>query len=193
MCNPMVTLGAQALSGGMATAAAYGQARSQRSGLRYEADMADLNAVTSERQAAAALERGQFQVNQVRRSAAQIKGTARQTYGRSNIEMNSGTPAEVLTGVDVMSEVDAQQAEINAIREAWGYRTQAENERSAARSGRATASAISPGMAAATTLLGSATSWAGSYAAFDKAGAFSKPSSPRPSSRGRQMAGGGVY
>lgn len=174
MCNPTAILGAQALSGGMAAASAFGQAASQRSGLRYEAAMADINAETAERSAAIAMERGQFQVNQVRRAAAQTKGTAIQTYARGNVDLTSGTPAEVLTSVDVLSEQDAQQAEINAIREAWGYRTAAENQRGQARANRANASAISPGMAAATTLLGGATSWAGNAYSFQRAGAFSR-------------------
>lgn len=173
MCNPALILGAQAVGGGLSAVSAFGAAASQRSGLRYQAEAAELNAVTAERQAAAAMERGQFQVNQVRRAGSQAKGTAVQQYAKDGVDLTAGTPAEVLTSIDILSEQDAQQAEINAIREAWGYRTSAENERSQARSARATASAISPGMAAATSLLGTATSVATSYYGFKQAGAFS--------------------
>lgn len=170
MCSPNLLMGAQGVGAGLSAASAFGAAAAQKSGLRYQAEAAELNAVTAERQAAVAMERGQFQVNQVRRSAADTKGTARQTYAANGVDLTVGTPADVLTSIDVLSEVDARQAEINAVREAWGYRTSAENERSQARSARATASAISPGTAAATSLLGSATSMAASAYGFKKAG-----------------------
>lgn len=202
MCNPTAILGAQALSGGIGAAAAYGSAASRRSQLRYEADVADLNAKNSEQQAAVAMERGRFQVNQVRRQSAQFTGSARQTYARSGVDLNSGTPSEVVAGIQTLSEEDARQAEINAIREAWGYRTAAENQRSEARASRAGAKAISPGMAAATTLIGSAASWAGSAHGFQKAGAFGRASAPSPAPKppasgamrwGSVARGGGSY
>lgn len=177
MCSPMFMMGAQGVGAGLSAASAWGASASQRSGLRYQAEAADLNAALAERQAAVAMEQGQFQVNQVRRGAAQTKGTAIQTYARNGIDLSVGTPADVLTSIDVLSEADAQQAEINALRQAWGYRTSAENERSQARSARSTASAISPGLAAATSLLGSATSMATSAYGFKKAGAFSRSGS----------------
>lgn len=115
MCSPNLLMGAQGVGAGLSAASAFGAAASQRSGLRYQAEAAELNAVAAERQAAVAMERGQFQVNQVRRNAADIKGTARQTYAANGVDLTVGTPADVLTGIDVMSEVDAQQAEVNAI------------------------------------------------------------------------------
>ena len=174
MCSPTMLLGAQGVGAGLSAASAWGASASQRSGLRYQAEASDLNAALAERQAAVAMEQGQFQVNQVRRGAAQTKGTAIQTYAKNGIDLSVGTPADVLTSIDVLSEADAQQAEINALRSAWGYRTSAENERSEARSSRATASAISPGMTVATSLLGSATSMASTAYGFKKAGAFGK-------------------
>ena len=78
-----------------------------------------------------------------------------------------------------MTTLDAKVLahQVNALREAWGYRASGQNERNQARSARATASAISPGMSAATSLLGSATSMATTAYGFKQAGAFSKPSS----------------
>lgn len=189
MCSPNLIMGAQGVGAGLSAASAFGAARSQKSGLRYQAEAAEINAVTAERQAAAAMERGQFQVNQVRRGAADAKGTARQTYARNGVDLTVGTPADVLTGIDMLSEIDAQQAEVNALREAWGYKTSAENERSEARAARATASAISPGLAAATSLLGSATSMASSAYSFKQAGAFSR-TNPRPGGYGRSTQRG---
>lgn len=172
MCNPTAILGAQALGTGMSAMGAYGEARAQKSALRYDARMADFNAQMAEQRAAVAMEQGQFQMNQVRRLVAGTKGTARQKMARGGVDLTTGLPAEVLDSIDVLGELDAQQVRVNAVREAWGYRAQAENERARGRMARGTARGISPGMAAATTLLGGASSWAGSYYGFKRQGAF---------------------
>lgn len=172
MCDPTLIMAGQGAGAGMSAVGAYGQAASQKSNLGYEARMADFNATLAERQAQVAMEKGQFTVNQLRRDTAGLKGTQRATMAARGLDLTSGTPADILTGTDYMGEVDAQQAEINAVREAWGYRTQATNLQNEARSKRANAKAISPGMAAATSLLGSATSMGQSYYGFKKAGAF---------------------
>lgn len=172
MCDPTLLVGAQIVGGGMSAIGAYGQAASQRSSLNYDARIADLNAVMAERQAQIAMERGQVQVNNVRRAGAATKGTARATMAARGLDLTTGSPADVLVSNDLMTELDAQQAEVNAVREAWGYRTQAQNQRNAANVGRSNARAINPGMAAATSLLGSATSVGTSIYNFNKAGAW---------------------
>lgn len=185
MCNPaMLSLGAQGAGAGLSAVGAYGSAASQKSGLRYEAQVAGLNAGLAERQAQIALEQGQYQVDQLRRATAGLKGSQTATMAARGLDLTSGTPAEILAGTDFMGEIDVQQAQINAVREAWGYRTQKTNLENEARTKRANASAISPGMAAATSLLGSATSMAGSFYGFQKAGAFSTGGAKNPSPQG---------
>jgi hypothetical protein len=184
MCNPALIVAGQGVGAGMSAIGAYGQASSQKSNLGYEARVADFNATLAERQAQIAMEKGQFTVNQLRRDTAGLKGTQRATMAARGLDLTSGTPAEVLAGTDFMGEVDANQAEINAVREAFGYRTQKTNLENEARAKRANASAIRPGMAAATSLLGSATSMASSYYGFKKAGAFGGTSGKPGSSWG---------
>lgn len=177
MCNPaMLAMGGQAVGGGLSAIGAYGAAASQKSSLNYDARTADFNAGLAERQAQIAMERGQFQVDQLNRATAGLKGSQRATMAARGLDLTQGTPAEIIAGTEFMGEMDVQQAQINAVREAWGLRTQATNLQNEARSARANAKAISPGMAAATSLLGTATSMASSYYQFNKAGAFSKTS-----------------
>jgi hypothetical protein len=54
-----------------------------------------------------------------------------------------------------MGEIDANTLEANAIKNAWGYKTQAVNQRNQALTSRSAASSISPGTAAMTSLIGS--------------------------------------
>lgn len=173
MCaDPTTAMVMQGVGAAQSAIGAYGAAASQKSSLRYQAQIADLNAVAAERQAQVAMQRGQFQVDQVRRSTAGLKGSQRAQMAANGVDLTTGTPAEVLTSTDLMGEIDAQQAEINAVREAWGYRQQGAGFTSDAMAGRANASAISPMAAATTSLLGSATSMASSFYSFQKAGAF---------------------
>ena len=77
-------------------------------------------------------------------------------------------------------------AEANAVRAAWGYRTQAVNTQNEALIKRSAASSISPMGSAATSLLGSATSVAGNWYQMNKMGLFDSPST------GGIGAGGGL-
>lgn len=180
----------QGAGAGLSAAGAYGEAASAKSSLQYDARIADLNAILAERRAQVALEQGRFQVNQVRRAGAAIKGSQRAQMAASGVDLTYGTPADVISGTELMTEVDVQQAEINAVREAWGYRTQATNYQNEARSARAKAKGISPLLAGATSLLGSATSAASSYYNFKKAGAFDK--APAQTSGRVSFSGGAV-
>lgn len=168
MCNPALAL--QGVGAGLGAIGAYSEARSKKSALNYEADVALLNAEQAEQRAQISLEQGQFQTNQVRRAAAQEKGTARQQYAAGGVVVGYGSAAEVAANIDMLSDMDAEQAEINAIRAAWGHRADKVNRQNDARSKRASAKSIDPFMSAATSLIGSAGSMASSYGAAKKAG-----------------------
>lgn len=182
-------LSLQGAGAGLEAAGAYGQASSQRSALKYDARIADMNALLAEQRAQVALEQGRFQVNQVRREGAQIKGSQRAQMAASGVDLTYGTPAAVISSTEMLTELDVQQAEINAVREAWGYRTQATGYQNEARSARATAKGINPLLAAGTSLLGSATSVASSYYGMKKAGAFDKVPT-RAARRSASFSGG---
>lgn len=176
MCNPAAlataSLAGQAGSAGMSAVGAYGAARSQQSALRYQAGIADFNARLSEQRAQIAQQQGREQVYSLQRQAAGLKGEQRRAMAANGIDLTTGTAAEIQTQTDFMSQMDQEQAEVNAVREAWGFRTQGANYQAEARTSRANADAISPGLAAAGSLLGSATSMASSWYGFKKQGAW---------------------
>ncbi len=153
-------------------AGSYFSARGQQSALRYQADIADTNARLSELSAQSELVRGQREEQASRLRTAQLKSSQRVALAANGIDLGQGSAAEILTSTDYMGEVDANTIAANAVRQAWGYRTQGMNYQNEALMRRATASAINPGMTAATTLLSEAGRVASAWYGMDKAGAF---------------------
>lgn len=148
----------------------YFSARGQRAALRYQAEIADINARLSELGAQSALRRGQREEQGVRLRTARLKSSQRVALAANGIDLGQGSAQEILNTTDVMGEIDANTVAANAVRDAWGYRTQGVNYQNEALMKRATASAISPIGAAAGTLLGEAGSVSKTWYAMDKAG-----------------------
>ena len=181
----------QAGAGATQSVGAYYAAKGQKTALKLQARIAEVNAKISEGQARDALQRGERQEQAQRMGAAQLKSTQRTAMASSGIDLGSETAAAVLTSTDYLSEMDANQIKANALREAWGYRMEAVGQRGEAAVSRATAKGISPLTEAATTLLTSAAQVGMSYASLKQVGAFDKPppagSAPRT---GVQHSGG---
>lgn len=172
MCNPTAIMGMQAAGAGMSAIGAYGGAKSERSALAFQAQMLDMNAGLAERRAQIALEQGAFQAGQIERSGADAKSSAKATFASRGVALDEGSALAVQSGIDLVSQEDAQQARVNAVREAWGYRTDKTNLMSEAAAKRATRKGINPMGRAATSLLGSATSMASSAYGMKSQGAF---------------------
>lgn len=154
----------------------YYGARQQKSSLNFQADIADINARMAESSAQIELQRGQQQVGAITAKAGQVKSSQRAAMAANGIDLGVGNAAEVLATTDLTKEVDANTAQANAVRSAWGYRTQASNMMTEAQMKRSTSDSISPWGAAATSLLGGATSVAGTWYGLSKVGAFDTPS-----------------
>jgi len=138
------------------TIGAYYSAKNQKSTLGFQAATDDQNARLAELSAQTELLRGQREQQNSQLTTAQLKSRQRVSMAANGVDLGEGTAANVLTTTDVMGEIDANTLVANAVRSAWGYRTQASTLRSDARVKRATAGAISPGAAAFSTLLGQA-------------------------------------
>lgn len=164
-------LAMQATGAGMGAVGTYYGARAQRAQLGAEADMADINARLSEQQAQQAMSAGQKQVQQSKMQTAQLKSTQRAQMAAGGVVLGEGSAGAIEAGTDVMGQVDANTIEANAIQSAWGYRSQVVQHQNQARSARANARSISPGLAAATSLIGGAGQVAGSYYSMQRAGA----------------------
>lgn len=135
---------------------AYNSAVSDRAGLRHQAAIDRINAGIADLGARSEMEQGQYQVARLTRDAGNIKSRQRVAMAANGVDLTEGSAAEVLASTDVLKEIDKSQIEANAIRSAWGYRTEALNLRSRAAMADTTADNISPTTAAFTSLLGSA-------------------------------------
>ncbi|MCH2240979.1 MAG: hypothetical protein MK041_03380 [Aquabacterium sp.] len=176
MINPAtLSLGTSVL--GMLTSGvgAFFGAQSQRDSLSFQAQMADINARLAESTAQSVLYAGQRETQRVRLNTAQLKSRQRVALAASGVALNEGSAAEMLTTTDAMGEVDANTVEANAVRAAWGHRTQAVNYTNDARMARSAAGAVSPFGSMASTLIGGASQVAAGWYGLSKAGAWDKP------------------
>lgn len=159
-----MSLGAQ-IGGGVTSAiGAYASAQSSRAQARID----DVNAQLSEQGAQAALLQGQQQEMASRLATANLKGTQRADFAANGVDLGEGSAARTLTSTDVLGSVDANTIHANAIRAAFGYRTQALSYANDAMQRRA-----GPGgfAAATSTLLGSGGRVAQSWYQMSKVGA----------------------
>lgn len=175
MCNASLALGAQGAGAAASAVGSYYSAQSQKSSLNLQASLADINAQTAESTAQSALLAGDRQEQSVRLRTAQLKSKQTVALAANGVDLSQGSALRTLTDTDVMGDIDANTVKANAVRAAWGYRTQATSFQNQALTSRAGASAVSPLMAGATSLLGGASQVAGSWYAFNKSGAFSTP------------------
>jgi len=153
MCNVAAVMqGAGATS---SVVSSYYGAKANQSSLNLQADLSAINARISESTAQVTLLAGQRDEQRSRLSTAQLKSTQRASMAANGLDLGVGSAAQILATTDLMGEVDAATVHANAVRSAWGYRTQSVNQSNQAALSRASADAISPLGSAATTLLGS--------------------------------------
>jgi hypothetical protein len=161
-------------TGGGVTSAigSYFSAATQKATLKGQAAIADTNARIAELGAQSILNQGQQQVGALTLKAGQLKSSQRAALAANGIDLGTGSAVEIQASTDIMKEIDSNTLTANAVRSAWGYRTQAVNFENEALTKRATAGAISPFGSAAGSLLGSAGSVAGSWYSLHKFGAL---------------------
>lgn len=153
MCDPTAALGMQAAGAVNSTVGSFFSAQGQKSALKAQAGIADINAKLSELTAQSALRAGQIEEQKTRLATANLKSKQRAAMGANGVDLGSDSAVNVLTSTDVMGEIDANTVAANAARAAWGYRVQGMNYQNEAIGARATSKAISPLMVAGTTAL----------------------------------------
>jgi hypothetical protein len=163
---------AQAAGAATSAAGAYSSAVGQKNALMSSAAAARLNAQQLEENSLRSMRRGEADMTAISLRGAGVRSQQRAGYAAGNIDLTQGSAQAAIASTDVMTEIDRNQAYSNAISEAFGYRTEAVEQMGKANVDRATAKSISPGMAAATSLLGSAASLADKWYTGEKTGAF---------------------
>jgi hypothetical protein len=140
----------------MGATGAYRSAAGQKAALSYQASVADANANINEQQAEVALMNGQQTEAAQRLKTAAMLGDQKAAFAANGVDVNSGSPIEVMASTKGLGERDAFTIRDNAARMAWAYRERAKGFQGEASMDRATAGAMNPGMAAIGSLLSSA-------------------------------------
>ena len=149
---------------------AYAGVRNMKTQLKLQESMSRINARLSELSAKQSLINGERAVQAVRMRGNKLKSSQKAAYAASGVDLSSDVVQSVLTGTDYMTEVDALTAESNAIKEAWGYRTQGANYQADALMANANRAGANAGGAAVTSLLTSAAYAAPQLYQMNKAG-----------------------
>lgn len=165
-----LSLGLQTAGAISGAVGGFYSAKMTKNQLAFEADMARINARIAELGARSALDRGQKEVAGLTLQAGQLKSRQRAAMAANGIDLGTGSAAEVQASTDIMKEIDKNTIEANAVRSAWGYRTEAANYQSAAMMKEGSAAGINPLMAGASSLLTGATQVASSWYQFKRNG-----------------------
>jgi hypothetical protein len=113
---------------GMSSASsAISQANAARAKGAYDTSIANINARTAKDQAEDAIDRGNKAANQVRRQGKKVAAGQRLSAAAQGISATEGDIADLIDETELFSELDATTIRTNAIKEAYGYETQALN------------------------------------------------------------------
>lgn len=163
MCDLVTALTVgSTLIGGMG---AVQQAQATAASNRYNAQVQDMNATLSERQAKDALERGADEEQRKRQQVQALLGQQQAAMAANGVDMSFGSPLDHLVDTSVMGELDALTIRTNSARESYDYRVQAVNQRAGATMNRMSADAALTGgyLDAMGTILGGASKAYTSY------------------------------
>lgn len=132
------------------------QGNAQAAAMRYNAQVAEMNATLADRRAKDALERGKVEEQQQRLRAAQLMGKQRAAMAANGVDLSFGSPLDNLVDTAELAELDALTIRRNAANEAYDFETQGVNYRADANLSRMNASAARTGgyLSAAGTILG---------------------------------------
>lgn len=97
----------------------------------FQKQQYDFNASLADRQAAGAIARGDKQAARLKQGAKKLIGSQRVALAAQGVDVNSGSAADIQEETQVLSDMDALEIKNNAWREAWGFRVQASDMRSA--------------------------------------------------------------
>ncbi|RMD00067.1 hypothetical protein EAY64_05575 [Aquitalea palustris] len=139
---------------------AYGasqQAAAQQASANYQSQVMANNAIIAQDQATVAENNGQVAAMNHDLQTAQTFGAQRAAFGANGVDMSQGSALNTLATTQFMGQRDSATIMDNAMRQAWGYKTQAADYASNATAEKEIASSISSTAAVGTSLLGSAT------------------------------------
>lgn len=137
MPDPLA-VGSAVVGGALDLFSGISAANAARRWASYQAALQEQNAVYLDYAAGDAVARGQFTEGVARLHGGQKIAAQTAGYAASGVDVQSGSAAQVGGQTATMTELDAQLIRNNAMREAWGYKTQAAQARFGAKLSRAT-------------------------------------------------------
>jgi hypothetical protein len=152
-----------AIGGYFAAQSQQYQDKSQAVQLGYQADMASINARSSEYAAQSTLEAGKSQIANMTMAAGQATASTTATMAAHGIRLGVGSAADITASQNIVKDVNMYTIDANATRAAAQDRTQATNysnqslmDRTGAANATRSASSVSPFAAMTSSLLTSA-------------------------------------
>jgi Zn-dependent metalloprotease len=128
MCEPTtIALAVTAVSGVVAAGGAVMQGQAQAKQAKYQAAVETNNATIAGWQAQDATQRGQIEEQRQRLATARLRGAQRAGMASNGVEIDSGSPLDVLMDTAQLGQLDALTIRSNAEREAYGLRNQQSN------------------------------------------------------------------
>jgi hypothetical protein len=109
-----IAIGLTAGSGALAAASQIEAANAAEDVARYNASIRSI-------QARDAVERGELEEREFRRRASRVLGAQRAAFGASGVQLDSGSPLDVLEDTAATAELDALTIRSNAQREAFAF------------------------------------------------------------------------
>ena len=162
MCDPVtltvVAISATVLAGGVTAYGQIYQGQAANAAAKHEAAVADRNVKLTEAARADAAKRGEReQLNHWRR-VSQLMGDQRAQFAANNLDVNFGTPAEVVENTMLLGMEDSMLLATNTKKEMEGLDVEAANykESSVAARARGKAALKAGKLAAVGTILGTA-------------------------------------
>lgn len=115
---------------GTAAATAY-QIHANNQAAKYQQGVADQNAALDKQQASNALAEGSYEADQARIRGNLQRGQQVAALAANNVDVTTGSAADILGDTAMFTEQDKQQAQINAAMKARGYNIDALNQKGA--------------------------------------------------------------
>ena len=109
------------------------QAQGQKQNAAFESGMLKQNAMFKEQTAQETINAGDTSADWQRVRTGQMVGTQRSVQAANGIDVNSGSSALIQDDTAMLGELDALTIQNNAAREAYGYRVQAQQDRTNAK------------------------------------------------------------
>lgn len=139
-----------------AVVGAFASAQAQRDELAWQAEVAQINAAAAASSARTALQLGQRQVQAQQLRTGKVRDAQTAGFAANGVDIGFGSAARTRASTEIMGEIDANAIAADAVRQAFGYRSQGTNYRAQGVMLRSASGAVNPMMSAATTGLTSA-------------------------------------